>query len=387
MGLLNQAIFGMCAILTYTYIIKWTASNLPTNFGGSWEPEFQDVVDVFRKNVESGKEKGGAFAVYYKGRPVIDVWGGYADAESYRPWTENTTTMAFSCTKGVAAILLVKMMELGIISSKSLVKDYWPEFAVNGKDNITVEMLISHQAGLIYLDTPLSLREYLTDREKWSRTLADQSPAWPPGAQFGYHALTFGLYVDELIQRTDPNHRDTATIFQDLIAKPFGIDFGMNTPLCEFARSARLVTKTYLQLLIDSLSFPRYLVPFFQIVAQPKSVMAKSVVSIVEYAQDLAKLNNPLLREITVSSASGTGTARGLARLYGILANGGSVDGDLLLSRDSIKYLATPIIFGKDSVFLTGEDTSFGPGTLYRKNPKGQDAVGHTGHGGQVANW
>ncbi|KAH3797734.1 hypothetical protein DPMN_151320 [Dreissena polymorpha] len=353
MGLFKQAIFGIFAVLTYTYIKKWSASDLPVNFGGSWEPEFQDVADVFRKNVESGKEKGGAFAVYYKGRPVIDVWGGYADAESYRPWTENTTTVAFSCIKGVAAILLVKMMELGIINPKALVKAYWPEFAVNGKDNITVEMLMSHQAGLVYLDTPLSLREYIDDREKWLKTLADQSPAWPPGSQFGYHSLTFGMYVDELIQRADPQHRDTATIFKDLIGRPFGIDFGMNTPQCEFGRSARLVTKSKLQLLIDSLRYKT--------------------------------LNNPTVREVTISSASGTGTARGLARLYGIIANGGSVGGDSLLSRDSIKYLSTPIIFGKDTVFITGEETSFGPGTFYRKNPKGQDAVGHTGHGGQVA--
>ncbi|XP_052224604.1 beta-lactamase domain-containing protein 2-like [Dreissena polymorpha] len=285
MGLFKQAIFGIFAVLTYTYIKKWSASDLPVNFGGSWEPEFQDVADVFRKNVESGKEKGGAFAVYYKGRPVIDVWGGYADAESYRPWTENTTTVAFSCIKGVAAILLVKMMELGIINPKALVKAYWPEFAVNGKDNITVEMLMSHQAGLVYLDTPLSLREYIDDREKWLKTLADQSPAWPPGSQFGYHSLTFGMYVDELIQRADPQHRDTATIFKDLIGRPFGIDFGMNTPQCEFGRSARLVTKSKLQLLIDSLSFPRYLVPMFQIITQPNSPMAKSIVPIIEYAQ------------------------------------------------------------------------------------------------------
>ncbi|WAR31469.1 LACT2-like protein [Mya arenaria] len=371
MGVLKPVLVAVVAVFVYTRVIQYKGDNLPVNFGGTCDEDFQGVVDVFRRNVESGKEPGGAFAVYYQGRPVIDVWGGYADPQSYRPWEENTTTVVFSCSKGMAAILMAKMVEEGLLDYSRLVSDYWPEFGQNGKENVTVEMLISHQAGVPFLDTPLSLRECKINKEKCTA--------------FGYHALTFGLYVDELIERADPQHRDTATLFRELIGEPFGVDFGMNTPRAEFHRTARLQTRSKAQLLMDALTYRRYLTPMSQIVFTPDSMMAKSVAPIVEYAQSTETLNDPAVREVTVSSCSGTGTARGLAKMYGILTNGGTEDGKTILSPNMMKSLATPLLVGKDVVMLTGEQSQLGRGTLYRKNPKGQRCVGHTGFGGQVA--
>ncbi|KAL4221526.1 hypothetical protein ACF0H5_019783 [Mactra antiquata] len=384
MGILKQAFVVCVGVLVYSRLQRLFEPKLPTNFGGTWHPDFQKVAEVFRHNVESGLEKGAAFSVYYKGKPVIDVWGGYADIDSGRKWEKDTTTCVFSCTKGVAAVVLAKLVDSGALNYSMPVHHYWPEFAQNGKDNITVEMLISHQGGLVYLDEPLSIYDYKNNREKWTSTLAKQKPAWPPGEHFGYHALTFGLYVDELIQRVDKQGRDTATIFKEEIADKFDIDFSMNTPAHESYRAARLVPRTKYQLLLDSFVYTRYLKSIYRIVFEPESLMTRSLKPVAEL-EATALLNNPKVREVTVSSSSGTGTARGLAKLYGILTNGGSHDGNQLLSRDRLEQLMKPVKYGYDHVFQTGEYTSFGLGTIFRNNPWGELTVGHTGHGGQVS--
>ncbi|XP_045194379.2 beta-lactamase domain-containing protein 2-like [Mercenaria mercenaria] len=385
MGIVKQAVVVCVCLVVATRLSHVFETSLPVNFGGTWDPEFQKVADVFKRNVESGKEPGAAFAVYYKGKPVVDVWGGHADSESVRPWKEDTTTLVFSCSKGIAAIILAKMVEKGTLDYSKKVSYYWPEFAQQEKDNITVEMLISHQGGLVYLDEQLSIFDYKNNREKWQDTLAKQRTAWPAGKQFGYHALTFGLYVDELIQHADPQRRDTDTVFQEEIAKPLGIDFHMKSPLSDSHRTARLVPRSKFQLLLDAMIYRRYLTAIYDIVFHPDSLMARSVSPVVEFSQRTDVLNNPYIREVTVSSLSGTGTARGLAKMYGIIANGGTHDGKQLLSKESINRLSQAVVRGADSVMRTGEVSEIGLGTLYRRNPWGERTVGHTGHGGQVA--
>lgn len=385
MGIVKQAVTVCIFLVVITRLSRLFETPLPVNFGGTWHPDFENVADVFKKNVETGKEPGAAFAVYYKGEPVIDVWGGYADKESLRPWKEDTTTLVFSCSKGVAAIIMAKMAEKGFLNYSLPVSHYWPEFAQENKDNITVQMLISHQGGLAQLDEQLSIFDYKNNRQKWQDTLAKQKTAWPAGKEFGYHALTFGLYVDELIQHADPQHRDTNTVFEEEIAIPLGIDFRMRLPLQEAYRTARLVPRSKFQLLFDAFIYRRYLMPIYEIVFHPDSLMARSVSPVKEFAQRTDVLNNPYIREVTVSSLSGTGTARGLAKMYGILTNGGEHDGYQLLSRDSIDRLSKPVVSGRDFVMRTGEESLVGLGTLYRNNPWDERTVGHTGHGGQVA--
>ncbi|XP_060598782.1 beta-lactamase domain-containing protein 2-like [Ruditapes philippinarum] len=385
MGVIKQSIVVCMVLVIATRLSRLFETPLPVNFGGTWDPEFKKVADVFKRNVESGKERGAAFAVYYKGKPVVDVWGGYTDLESHTPWKQDTTTLVFSCSKGVAAIIMAKMAEMGTLDYSKPVSYYWPEFAQADKDNITVEMLISHQGGLVYLDEQLSIYDYKNNRQRWQDILAKQKTAWPAGEKFGYHALTFGLFVDELIQRVDPAHRDTDTIFMEEISKPLDIDFRMKVPLEDWYRTARLVPRSKFQLLFDAFQYRRYLKPIYDIVFHPDSLMARSVSPVIEFAQRTDVLNNPYIREVTVSSLTGTGTARGLAKMYGIIANGGAHDGNQLLSKQSINRLSKPIVRGSDAVMNTGEVSEIGLGTLYRKNPWGEETVGHTGHGGQVA--
>nr|KAG5690854.1 hypothetical protein BaRGS_031206 [Batillaria attramentaria] len=175
-----------------------------------------------KKLVEDGSERGASFAVYHQGERLVELWGGYADPASKRPWREDTVTQAFSVTKGVSAIAVAKLVEKGQLDYKKLVKDYWPEFAQNGKANVTVEMLLSHQAGLATMGgASVSLEEYKNDWKKVEKLMAAAAPEYPPGHAVGYHAVTFGMYVDALIRRADPKHRNLTQFFQDEIAKPF----------------------------------------------------------------------------------------------------------------------------------------------------------------------
>ncbi|XP_045194798.2 beta-lactamase domain-containing protein 2-like [Mercenaria mercenaria] len=356
---------------------------LPVVFDGYYHPAFQSVADKFKANLKSGKERGGALAVYHKGRLVLDIWGGYADEEAQRPWQNDTMTIGYLNTKGIAAVVIARMAEKGFINYKSLVSDYWPEFAQNDKENITVEMLLSHQAGLAVLDKPINLLDIRDNPEKVEESLCSQRPIWPVGSLHGYHSITYGPYVDTLIRKADPKERNTQKIFQDDIAGPFEIDLFMNTPRDKYYRVARLYEDPSWKALLKSLTDFKIASVMMRWILFPNSIMARAVSSVTEFSKGFFVENNPYYREITLSCCHGTGTARGFAKVYGILSNGGMEGKHRLLSEDAIKVMTTPLVSGLDASL--GIETRFGPGTGFKNNPKGELMFGHTGYGGQVA--
>ncbi|KAL4219535.1 hypothetical protein ACF0H5_022111 [Mactra antiquata] len=384
MGLFKSSVVFCFLLITYRYISRYIEGDLPVVLDGYYHPDFQPLVDIFRKNLENGKEKGGALSVYHKGVCLFDMWGGYADLEANRPWDQQTITMAFSASKGVAAIIVAKMVDMGLIDYKRPISDYWPEFSQKDKGNITVEMLLSHQAGLPLLDEYLHLRDIIDNPDKVERILAAQSTVWPPGSEFGYHGVTYGLYVDTLIRKVDPKHRNVAQFFRDEIGDPFDLDMFINTPKEEHYRVARLHTQAQWKMLLETLMSPKYFPILGYLILFPDSLLAHVAKAVVEFTQDLSIFNNPELREVPLTSASVTTTASGMAKLYGILANGGSTaDGKQFLTKDQVTKLSIPLVRGIDSV-IRKQDSMFGPGTGMILNPKGQIIFGHTGHGGQV---
>ena len=181
--------------------------------GGAVAPGFEEVRAEFERNFAERGEIGAAVAAYWRGEKVVDLWGGRRTPSGDEPWNEDTMVVVNSTTKGLAAMTIAVANSRGWIDYDAPVAEYWPEFAQNGKGAITVRQLLSHEAGLVWIDEPLRFED-LRDLDHVARVLARQKPAWEPGTRHGYHAMTIGLYMQELIRHVDPAHRTLGRFFQ-----------------------------------------------------------------------------------------------------------------------------------------------------------------------------
>lgn len=190
----------------------------------------------FSENFEKDWEKGGAaVAVYHKGKLVADLYGGYADKEARRLWRKDTLNVSFSSTKAVSALCIAMLVDRGHLAYDDLVIKYWPEFGKYGKDKITIQWILSHMAGLAYLDAPISLEDAKSNPEEIARLFENQHPNWTPGQAVGYHALTCkctlfeltisfclfsdGWLLDQIVRRADPKHRSLGEFYRQEIAE------------------------------------------------------------------------------------------------------------------------------------------------------------------------
>ncbi|MFD0855262.1 serine hydrolase domain-containing protein, partial [Actinomadura adrarensis] len=196
---------------------------------GDVDEGYGPVADAFRKNFAERGEIGAACAVYRDGKKVVDLWGGYRDGVKRLPWEEDTLVTVFSSTKGVSSLALALAHSRGLLDHDEPVATYWPEFAASGKQDVTVRQLLSHQAGLSAITRPLEL-EQLSDLDVLAEALAEQAPAWTPGTQHGYHAISLGWYEGELLRRIDPARRTLGRYFAEEIAAPLGLDFFIRLP-------------------------------------------------------------------------------------------------------------------------------------------------------------
>uniref|UniRef100_A0A1I7W7G6 Beta-lactamase domain-containing protein n=1 Tax=Heterorhabditis bacteriophora TaxID=37862 RepID=A0A1I7W7G6_HETBA len=211
-------------LLAYCIQLYFYNSTIDPHIEGNISDErFKLVYEVFRSNFIDGWEREGAsLVVYQKGKKVVDIWGGYADKESGRLWQRDTLNIAFSCTKAVAGICIAKLVDQGLLNYDDPVEKHWPGFGKNGKENITVRWLLGHRAGLAYTDHKIHLH-IANDSKAISRVFEEQRPNWPPGTEIGYHALTFGWLVDQLIRRVDPKGRSIGVYFKQDIADKYSI--------------------------------------------------------------------------------------------------------------------------------------------------------------------
>jgi CubicO group peptidase (beta-lactamase class C family) len=200
---------------------------------------FEAVREAFAENFSRCHELGGACCVYHRGEKVVDLWGGMRNEATGEPWQEDTMALVYSTTKGLAAMTLALAHSRGWLDYEERVCTYWPEFARNGKESITVRQLLAHQAGLFAFDGQGD-RSLLADPDRLAVVLARQKPAWEPGTRQAYHAITLGYYESELLRRIDPQHRSLGRFFQDEIATPLGLDFYIRLP--ESIPDSRLAT-------------------------------------------------------------------------------------------------------------------------------------------------
>src|SRR5271168_718602 len=188
---------------------------------GTCDPKFSRVKDAFAENFEKRSEVGAAAAVVLDGKSVVDIWGGHADKAATRLWTRDTLVNVYSTTKGVTAICAHRLVDKGLLDIDAPVAKYWPEFAQAGKDKLPVRFLLSHRAGLPAIRKTLP-PEALYDWKTMTDAIAAQEPWWVPGTKHGYHAITYGWLVGEVVRRA--SGKTLGTYFRDEIVAPLGLD-------------------------------------------------------------------------------------------------------------------------------------------------------------------
>ncbi len=305
-------------------------TDITSAIGGQVAPGFEEVRDEFARNFTERGDIGAATAVYWRGEKVVDLWGGRRTPEGDEPWNEDTMVIVNSTTKGLAAMTLAVASARGWLDYEAPVALYWPEFAQHGKGAITVRQLLGHEAGLVLLDERLTL-EKLRDFGYMADLLARQKPAWPPGTRHGYHTITLGLYMQELIRRVDPAHRTLGCFFRDEIARPLRLDFHIGLPReVPEARLARVRPLSPWRGLL-ALRYTPLRVTMKMI--RPGSLLRRSFLGLKVEPNDRRYL------EVEVPAGNGVGTARAIARAYSSFAEGGA---ELGITPETFARLTAP---------------------------------------------
>jgi CubicO group peptidase (beta-lactamase class C family) len=338
---------------------------------------FESVRSVFEQNFRKRGEIGAAVAAYWRGKKVVDLWGGYRTPKRDAPWEQDTLVCVHSTTKGIAAMTLALAHSRGHFDYDAPVAEYWPEFAQNGKSDITIRQLLGHEAGLVLIDEPLSI-DQLGDLDGLATLIARQTPAWPPGTRHGYHAMTIGFYMQELMRRVDPGKRSIGQFFREEFAGPLDLDFYIGLP--EGIPDERLAKLKTLSRWRAILALPTTPPTMIIRMLQPNSLMRRSLV-----LQDL-DTNDRRCLDIELPAGNGIGTARAIARTYSVFAEGGS---ELGIQPATMAAITAPphvenpidIVFGEPDYFSLGflrpgPDLAFG---------SSERAFGAPGAGGSFA--
>ena len=293
----------------------------PTPLGGTCSGRFDPLRELFTSKLESGEDLGASVALNIDGEMVVDLWGGWADEARTVPWTENTIANVFSTTKTMAALAALVLVDRGELDLDAPVAKYWPEFAARGKAGIQVRQLLSHTSGVSGWEQPITLED-LYDWDKSTALLAAQAPWWEPGTASGYHALTYGHLIGEVIRRITGQR--LGEFFAAHIAGPLGADFHIGLPPSEFPRVTKVVSPP----------IPSNAPPFDPTQLDPNSVAFKTWTNPTMPGPEYHWTER--WRRADIGAANGHGNARSAARLQSAVACGGEVDGVRLLSPRTI---------------------------------------------------
>jgi CubicO group peptidase (beta-lactamase class C family) len=292
---------------------------------------FEPVRSTFAENFVHRHELGGACCAYHHGDKVVDIWGGVRNKDTGEPWEGRTMVIVYSATKGLAAMTLAIAHSRGWLDYDERVSTYWPEFAQQGKDRVTVRQLLAHQAGLYTLDQPVD-RELVADLDRLAAVLARQKPAWEPGTRQAYHGITLGFYESELLRRIDPRHRSLGQFFEDEIASPLELDLYIRLP--DSIPNTKLAVMTRPSLVQLLHGFP----PRLALDAINRRSKISRALRGSELPHDEAHI---YARNLEVPSGGAVGTARAIARAYSVFASGGH---ELGLRRETLELLAAPAV-------------------------------------------
>ena len=312
------------------------------DINGTCDPRFDAMRSIMAANIASGADVGASAAVVLDGELVVDIWGGWVDAEHSAPWEENTLTNVWSSTKTQMALCALMLADRGQLDLDAPVATYWPEFAQNGKAGVLVKHLLSHTSGVSGWDQPVAVAD-LYDWELSTSKLAAQAPWWEPGTASGYHALNQGHLVGEVIRRI--TGKKLGEFFRDEVAGPLGVDFHIGLAESEFGRVSNVIPPPPLPVDMSQLD--------------PNMVVVKTFTGPAPGAE--ASWTKEW-RQADIGAANGHGNARSLAVPQSAISNGGVVNGVRLLSQATIDRIFEVQAEGIDQVLMVPSKFGIGYG-------------------------
>jgi len=346
---------------------------------GFCDSKFEPVLREFIQNFQSRDEVGASVCIKIEGETRVDLWGGQADPKKNKPWVEDTVSVIFSCTKAAVALCAHMLIYQGKLDLHAAVTDYWPEFGKNGKEKITVAMMLNHSAGLPAFREPIKKGGF-TDWDYMVQRLEEEAPFWEPGTRNGYHMISFGWTVGELVRRA--SGQSLGTFFKENVADPLGLDYWIGLPTEIEPRVAPIILSKY----AVGESLPEFIQALLN---KPDSI---SSLSLINTGRFLA--NDPKYHAAEIGGATGISNARGIAGMFAALSCDGTLKGVKLLSKEAIIRMSqismatqhdlTLLIPTRFALgFMKSMDNrhrSFGNESLII----GEKAFGHAGAGGSL---
>ena len=346
---------------------------------GDCDDRFLAVKDEFRRNFQERSELGAAIAIHLDGEPVVDLWGGVAEPSTGRPWDQDSIVRVFSIAKAMTAICMHVLIDRGLIDLDAPVAQYWPEFATNGKSDITVATVMSHQAGLPVWQAELP-KDGLLDWDAAVRALAREKPIWEPGTCHGYHGTTIGFLEGELIRLV--TGKTVGSFLREEVAGPLQADAWIGLPESEEPRVAE----------VSIVEADPNSAMFAKLMAEPNWVGWKLIHN-TGGTNDPANINTRAYRAAENPSVGGVASARGLARLFSPFSRDGAVDGLRLVRPTALPAMRHPrsasdcdLMLRLPTTFSLGFAKSWGARKSGPGNHViiGEQAFGAPGRGGSI---
>lgn len=344
---------------------------------GTHDKRFGAVIDAFRQNFDEGPDVGAAVCVYHHGRPVVDLWGGIADTETDRRWERHTLTGLASTSKGLAAVSALHLIERGVLDLDTPIAKYWPEFAANGKERIPLRWLLSHRSGVVALGRRIGIDD-IAQLTPVAELIADARPSWTPGTAHGYHGVTFGYAVSEIIRRV--TGLTVGKYFAREIGGPLGLDLFIGLDQKYWPCVAPMIGPTTEEAL-RGMRDPAF-AEYTKAISDPSSLLHRTTFGNLSIGFD----DKPRPEDYAAEdpSASAFGNAAGLARMFA--ATIGEVDGHRILRADTVEMARHVEASGPDRVLCM--HTAWGLGFMLPGGPMwpafGPRAFGHCGASGSL---
>ncbi|KAF3035548.1 hypothetical protein E8E12_003689 [Didymella heteroderae] len=338
---------------------------------GTCDSRFTAVKDLLQANIDANEELGASLVVNINGENVVDIWGGHADPIKSKPWDANTITNVWSSSKTVVSLAALLLIDRDLLDPFEKVSKYWPEFGVNGKQDIQVRHFLSHSSGISGWEGPITIQE-VCDIESSTTRLAAQAPWWKPGSASGYHSLTMGHLLNGLTQRI--TNQSLAEFVAAELAIPLQADFSFGVPASEYNRVATII--------------PPPAPPADWKLEDPTdnngvdmtSVFAKTLLNPMMNA-DIA--NQEFWRKASVPAANGYTNARGIAKMLSFVSCGGKVGDRQLLKPETVDLIFNEQTNGPDLVITA--KTRFGIG--FGLNGVGGEGAGYWVPEGKICFW
>ena len=361
---------------------------------GHCDDRFLQLKEILDNQLKSNFELGASVAVEWQGKEVVNLYGGFTDETKKFEWNKNTIVNTFSVTKAISGICISKLIDMNLLDVNQNVSFYWPEYGCNGKERTKVIDFLTHRAGMFGFQDGIPDATW-NDWDIYVKELEKQKPFIEPGTSQGYHAVTFAWLIGELFKKIDG--RTIGKFFKEEIAEPFNIDFYIGLNKEQQDRCASITSFTRLDSIKPPIDFIQFVPNFLlneQLINLKESLKSKDFLKAFMPEPFLERgPNSEDFRTAELPAGNGHGTASGLAKLFGILSNGGSRDGKEIISESTLNNAIKVHSSGPDTV-LFGVKLNFGYCFMLEGNKKTninfapifyKNTFGHAGIGGSVA--